>query len=86
MLADVDALVRVRLEKISVEKFEDLKKNVVRQDHCVFQLSKLEAIHGRTFKHASIRYSTELQQAQAMVLAELEIVTCVSRIVNTDEL
>ena len=54
MLADVDALVRVRLEKISVEKFEDLKKNVVRQGHFVFQLSKLEAMRGRTFKNASI--------------------------------
>ena len=54
MLVDVDAF--VRLEKVSVDIFEDLGKNVVWQGHCVFQLSKLEAIRasGRTSKNASI--------------------------------
>ena len=54
MRVDVDGL--VRLEKVSVEIFEDLSKNVVWQGHRVFQLSKLEAIRGRTSKNASITY------------------------------
>ena len=58
MLVDVDAF--VRLEKVSVDIFEDLSKNVVWQSHFVFQLSKLEAIRGRSSKNASITYKGKL--------------------------